>query len=144
MPRYEHADISFDYPRDWEDRSVVAFAAPVEPDKTATNVVLTRDKLAEGENVKGYADRQIVEMSKKLDAFALIERRDFDKDGIGSVDLRFAWRGSVGALVQRLVMIPLKDGRLVNLTCTTSRADAQEFAPIFDRILASVRVTDGG
>lgn len=143
MSRYENPDISFDYPRDWEDRSVIAFAAPAEPDKTATNVVVTRDKLAEGEEVKQYADRQIVQMSKSLDAFALIERRDFQKDGIGVVELRFAWRGSAGALVQRLVMIPLKDGRLINLTCTTSRADAQEFAPTFDRILASVRVTDG-
>jgi hypothetical protein len=138
MPRYEHPDISFEYPRDWEDRSVVAFAAPVEPDKTATNVVLTRDKLAEEETIRGYADRQIVEMSKRLDAFTLIERNDVDGGGI--VDLRFAWRGSAGALVQRLVMIPLKEGRIVNLTCTTSREEAQEFAPIFDRILASVRV----
>ena len=35
MPRYEHPDVSFDVPRDWEDRSVAAFSAPIPAGKKA-------------------------------------------------------------------------------------------------------------
>ena len=49
MSRYESRDVHFDIPRHWEDRTMVAFAAPPRPGQTtAPNVVMTRDLLAPG------------------------------------------------------------------------------------------------
>lgn len=143
MPRFENQDLSFDYPRDWEDRSVVAFAAPSSAGKpTATNIVVTRDKLGDEEDVKRYADRQLVEMARRLDGFQLIARNEMSVDGEPAVDVKFGWRGSAGPLVQRLTMVA-KDRRVLNVTCTAAKKDAPEFGPIFDRVVASIKLSRG-
>lgn len=140
MPRYENTDIAFDYPRDWEDRSFVSFAAPTRPNTTTTNVVMTRDKLGEDEDLKRYADRQLVEMAKRLDAFQLLEKRDIEIDGATAVDIKFSWRGSAGPLVQRLTVLPGKERQVMNLTCTTGKKDASDMVPVFDRIVSSIKL----
>src|SRR6478672_4215595 len=106
MPRYEHADVSFDVPRDWEDRTVVAFAVPAQPGQpSASNVVVTRDTLRAGEAIAGYADRQLAELAKRLDAFQLLYRKEVAVGGLPGAELRFLWRGRAGELDQRLMMV---------------------------------------
>src|SRR3954470_17913281 len=100
MPQYKNEEIGFEYPREWEDRTVIAFSAPQRPNATTTtNVLVTRDKLGDEEDVKKYADRQLVEMAKRLDAFQLYERKDIRVDGEPAIDLKFSWRGSGGTLI---------------------------------------------
>jgi len=97
MPRYEHPDVSFDVPRDWEDRSVAAFSAPLPPGKTTgPNVVLTRDKLEPGENLASYADRNLVELAQRLEKFSLVKRSDLTVSDLPAVELRFTWKGAGG------------------------------------------------
>jgi hypothetical protein len=140
MPHFQNIDIAFDYPREWEDRSVIAFAAPTKPGQTtATNVVVNRDALADGEDIKRYADRQLVAMAKGLDGFQLVERREIHVDNEPAVDVRFAWRGKQGQLVQRLTMVA-KERKVFNITCTSSKKDAPEFGPFFDRIISSIKL----
>src|SRR5690348_7828556 len=105
MSRYEHPDISFDVPRDWEDRSVAAFSAPLPPGKkVGPNVVVTRDKLEPGENLAGYADRNLVELAQRLEKFALLKRSDITVSELPAIELRFTWKGHGGLVDQRLIM----------------------------------------
>ena len=50
MPRHHDALVSFDVPRDWDDRTIIAYRAPVEGEGRAPNLVMTRDRLGEDED----------------------------------------------------------------------------------------------
>lgn len=140
MPRYEHADLSFDVPRDWEDRTVVAFAVPSQAGPSASNVVVTRDTLRPGEAIVGYADRQLAELAKRLEAFQLLYRKDVAVAGLPGTELRFLWKGRAGDLDQRLMMVATRRRAVLNFTATAPRAQAAELQPTFDRIFASVKI----
>jgi hypothetical protein len=140
MPRHEQRDLSFDVPRHWEDRTIVAFAAPAEPGQAvAANLVMTRDTLRERETLGGYADRQLAELAKRLDGFELLRRDETTLGGAPAVALRFAARASSGPLEQRLVVVEARRRGVFCFTATTARADAEQNGPLFDRILGTIR-----
>jgi len=141
MPRYKHADISFDVPRDWEDRSVAAFSAPVAPGKTAgPNVVVTRDKLEPGENLASYADRNLVELAQRLEKFTLQKRSDITVSELPAIELRFTWKGNSGLVDQRLVMCATGKRLVLNITSTAPRSAGVDMDVTMTRVLASVKI----
>lgn len=141
MPRYEHPDVSFDVPRDWEDRSVAAFSAPLPPGKKyGPNVVLTRDKLEPGENLASYADRNLVELAQRLEKFALQKRSDITVSNLPAIELRFTWKGSGGLIDQRLVMCATGKRLVLNINSTAPRGSGIDMEAIMNRILASVKI----
>jgi hypothetical protein len=141
MPRYEHADISFEVPRDWEDKCVGAFSAPTAPGQTvAPNVVCTRDKLNPGENLAGYVDRNLVELVQRLEKFSLQKRSDIMVGNLPAVELRFTWRGAKGLVDQRLVMIATGKRLVLSITSTAPRAAGVNMDPIMDRVLSTVKI----
>lgn len=141
MPRFEHPDVSFDVPRDWDDRSVAAFAAPLAPGKTSgPNVVLTRDKLAPGENLASYADRSLVELAQRLEKFVLQKRNDITVSELPAIELRFSWKGNGGLVDQRLVMCATGKRLVLSITSTTPRASGVDMEATMNRVLASVKI----
>jgi hypothetical protein len=140
--RYDGKDLAFDLPRDWEDKTVVAFAAPTKTG-VAPNVVVTRDALGDGETLAAYADRQLVELAKRLDGFDLHHKKDLVLGGHAAIELSFGWQGQSGPLEQRLVMAANRARQVSSFTTTTAKVDVRKNDPIFDRILLSVRFADG-
>jgi len=140
MSRYENRDVTFDVPRHWEDRTLVAFAAPAKPGQaTSPNVVMTRDTLGAEETIQSYADKQLAELSKRLEAFELDERKETTFGGQPGVELRFTWQGSVGKLEQRLAMALGKRRTVFCFNATMAKADADQMNPLFDRIMSTIR-----
>lgn len=140
MSRYESRDVTFDVPRHWEDRTMVAFAAPPRPGQTtAPNVVMTRDQLAPGETLESYADKQLAELSKRLERFALIGKKELSLGGQAGVELHFTWVGQNGELEQRLAIAVGRRRTLFCWSATSAKVDADQMNPLFDRILATVR-----
>ena len=140
MSRYENRDVTFDVPRHWEDRTLVAFAAPAKPGQaTSPNVVMTRDTLGAEETIQSYADKQLAELSKRLEAFELDERKEMTFGGQPGVELRFTWQGSVGKLEQRLAMALGKRRTVFCFNATMAKADADQMNPLFDRIMSTIR-----
>jgi len=141
MPRYEHADISFDVPRDWEDRSVAAFAAPPAPGQTTSpNVVCTRDKLQPGENLAAYADRNLVELAQRLEKFSLQKRSDITVSDLPAIELRFTWKGAKGLIDQRLIMCATGKRLVLSITSTSPRTAGVDMDAIMNRILSTVKI----
>jgi len=140
MARYEHSDVTFDVPRDWNDRSVVAFAEPAkEGQRTAANVVLTRDTLPKGQTLKSYADKQLVELAKGMNGFDLRKREEMQLGGREAIEIRFGWVGGNGPIEQRLTMVQGAKGKVLSFTTTVTRDQASKFDAVFDRVLASVK-----
>ena len=140
MPRHEQRDITFDVPRHWDDKTIVAYAAPTRAgQEIAANLVMTRDALRDGETLAQYADRQLAEMAKRMDGFELIRRDELTIGGAHAVAVRFASRGSGGPLEQRLVVVEGRRRSVFCFTATTAKADADQNNPLFDRILGTIR-----
>jgi hypothetical protein len=145
MPRHEEKDVSFDVPRHWDDKSIVAFAAPPQAGQAvAGNLVMTRDTLGERETLGDYADRQLTELTRRLDGFELHRREELTLGGAPAVSIRFASRASSGPLEQRLVVVEGRRRGVFCFTATTGKADAEQNDPLFDRILGSVRFPERG
>lgn len=141
MPRYEHPDARFDVPRDWDDRTVVAFAAPEKPGQaTNANLVMTRDKLAPGEDVRRYGDRQLVELARRLDGFQLHDRQETTISGQPAMELRFGWMGQSGPLEQRLLFVAGRKPAVLSFTATMAKGEAPRLGRVFDRIFASLEI----
>ena len=140
MPRHDQADIRFDVPRHWDDKTLVAYAAPPQPGQATTaNLVMTRDTLLERETLGDYADRQLAELARSLDDFELQKREQPAVGGLPAVSIRFTSRSASGPLDQRLVVVEGRRRALYCFTATTPRADAAQNDPLFERILSSVR-----
>ena len=142
--RYETREVSFDVPRDWDDKTIVAFAAPIEAGKEVTsNVVLTRDNLGTSDSIANYSDKQIVEMAKRLPGFELEHRKDVQVGDVPAVEMRYSWKGAHGLTVeQRVVMVAVRK-KVFNLTSTAPRGDMKKLGPIFDRIFSSLKLDPG-
>jgi hypothetical protein len=140
MARHEQNDVSFDVPRHWEDKTLVAYAAPPRDGQvTAANLVMTRDTLGPREALGDYADRQLAELAKRLDGFELVRREETTLGGLPAIVLRFGSRAAAGPLLQRLAVVEGRRQSVYCFTATTPRADAAQNDPLIDRILGSVR-----
>jgi hypothetical protein len=139
MPRYQSADLKFDVPADWQDRTITAFAAPPKPGrKVVPNLVLTREAGDGRESVTAYADRQLVEFAKRLDDFELEQRRERPLGGLPAVELTFTWHNPLGVLRQRQLCVLLRGHTVLNLTLSALAEDFAAVEPAFDAILASL------
>ncbi|MEP7121575.1 MAG: DcrB-related protein [Byssovorax sp.] len=140
MPRHEQADVSFDVPRHWEDKTLVAYASPPKDGQaTAANLVMTRDVLGERETLADYADRQLAELVRRLEGFELVRREETTLGGLPAIALRFGSRAAAGPLLQRLVVAEGRRRSVYCFTATTPKADAAQNDPLLDRILSTVR-----
>jgi hypothetical protein len=119
---------------------MVAFAAPARPGQaTAPNLVVTRDMLGPSDTLDGYADRQLSELSKRLQEFELVARTERTLGGQPAQELHFEWLGQAGPLEQRLVIVLGRRRQLYCFTATAAKADAEQLEPLFERILSTVR-----
>ena len=142
MPRHEQPDVSFDVPRHWDDKTLVAYASPPKDGQaTAANLVMTRDTLSEREMLSDYADRQLAELARRLEGFELVRREETTLGGVPAVALRFTSRAAAGPLLQRLIVAEGRRRSVYCFTATTPKADAAQNDPLLDRILSTVRFT---
>ncbi len=140
MPRHDDPLVSFDVPRDWDNKTIIAYAAPVGPGGGATaNLVMTRDRLRPDEDLLAYADRHVDELAKRLSGFSLIDSHDAEVAGRPAIHVSFQSDADDGALRQRLTMVLLPDRLVAAFTFTAPERDVDQLEPLFERILSSVR-----
>src|SRR5688500_15798289 len=139
--RYESREVSFDVPRDWDDKTIVAYSAPLQAGQQVTsNVVLTRDNLAGNDTLAIYSDKQIVELAKRLPGFELESRSDVTVSDLPGVELRFSWRGTLGIVVQQRIVMVAQKKKVFNLTATAPKGEMSKLEAIYDRIFSSLKL----
>ncbi len=139
MPKINSRDICMDVPDDWQDRTIVAFSAPLKPKQTvAPNIVVTRDSIGVTEPASSYADKQLVELARRLEAFNLSSKRDTLLGGLAAVELVFTWRGGTGILKQKQIFVAPGNGLVVTLVATALVSDFSGMEPVFTAILDSI------
>jgi hypothetical protein len=150
MPRYQDKDILFEAPKDWTDRTIVAFSAPLDATKnkeTAPNIVMTREPMRDEDTLRTHADRQLLELGRQLKDFDLLESRETELAGLPAIFLRYTWVSHLGELEQSLTMVErrLPEGRVAaTFTTTVGKADAANARPVLNQILQNVRFEPSG
>ncbi|MBK8257030.1 MAG: DcrB-related protein [Polyangiaceae bacterium] len=140
MPRHQQGNVSFEVPRHWEDKTIVAFSSPSRSAKEpSASFVMTRDTLLESDTLASYADRQLSELSKRVDGFNLLEKREVQVGGARAMSLRFESKALAGPLVQRLVVVEDRRRAVVCFTATAPKSEAAQIEPLFDRMITGVR-----
>jgi hypothetical protein len=142
MPQHQDTLVSFDVPRDWEDRTIIAYRAPVQGDGRAPNLVMTRDRLADEEDFASYVERQVSELAKQLKGFRLLGSKDDQVGGRDAISLSFTTSSPDGVLVQRLTIVPIGRARIASFTLTAPESEIARVAALFERILTSVTFAD--
>lgn len=137
MPGYKSEKIAFEAPADWEDRTIVAFAAPTVPGKFSPNVVLTKDTLKPGETLRAYSDKQIMELARRLEGFDLIESGDCTIAGTHGMEYRFSWKSEHAELQQHSVLF-LAGNEVMTLTGTTTEVDAPQLERAMEHVMATM------
>jgi len=141
MSHYEDESIQFDVPRDWLDRTIVAYSAPLRPGQdTAANLVLTRQELEPDDTLQSYAERHVDQVAERMDAFEIV---DFDEREIGgrpAIACRVMSESPTGSFAQVLAMVELPGRIVASFTLTSAEVDAAGMEPLFDRILSTVKV----
>lgn len=138
----QHRDplVRFDVPRDWEDRSIVAYRAPRTGDGLAPNLVVTRDRMLPDDDLASYAERHLRNLAGELDGFRLENTADVTVDGHEGVLVGFTSRAGDHRLAQRMTLVALPDGQVVTVTMTAAQGELGQLAPLFERIQSSLRL----
>ena len=97
MTRHTVDETAFELPPGWQCVTVVS--PPATPNEQfASNLVITRDALKNGETLAGYVDRELTDLTKSLKRFALRERREATIGGIPALVLVCTWQGGQGPI----------------------------------------------
>jgi hypothetical protein len=141
MPRHTDPLCSFDVPRDWENKTIIAFSAPPAPgaSDSIANLVVTRDRLRDDEDLVAYAERHLDDLERCMDGFALVGHKEEELDKRRALTISFTSRGSDGPLTQRMTLVEVGDRVVASITCTLPERDLEQLAPLFERILSSLR-----
>ncbi len=132
MPRYQDADVSFEVPPTWEDRTVVAFVAPPSPidgeEGLAPNILLMRERLRRGDTLQAHADRSTEELNDTLAEFKVLLQRERVVGGRPAFERRFTWLSAGGPLEQTMLNLDpraqaeaKRRATVSTLTLTTAR-----------------------
>jgi hypothetical protein len=136
MAKYSDEFISFDLPRDWVDKSVIAYAAPQRDDgSSAGSVVMTREQF--GNDLKAFVERRLLAISGRSEGFVLRGHSEEELGGRASIVVDYVSEQAV----QRLAAIDLDGENVAMLTLSTSHADAEAMEPLFERMLHSLELS---
>lgn len=137
MAQFRNDLVAFEAPADWDDKTIVAFAAPVMPGKFSPNLVMTKDKLKPGETLRSYGDRQIMELARRLEGFDLVDSGERTLGGLPALEYRFSWISDVAQLHQHTVMTAAGD-QILTFTGTAVREEEAVLDKAMEQTLSTV------
>lgn len=116
MSLYHINEGTFELPDDWTDRSMNIFT-PDESENPEWNIVISRDKLKEGETLEEYVSGQLEEMPKALPRFRLVSEKETEINNIPGKEVISTWIGDAGTVRQKQIIF-IKNSKSLVFTFT--------------------------
>ncbi len=130
MSIYHINEGTFDLPDNWTDRSMNIFT-PDESENPEWNIVISRDKLNEGENLEDYLSAQLEEMPKALPRFRLILEEEIEINEFAGRKVISSWIGEGGTIRQKQYVF-VRNGKSLVFTFTVLERLHQKYENILD------------
>jgi hypothetical protein len=143
MARHRGPTLSFDYPRDWEDRTEVRYVAQtrrgLEGDVVPGRAALVTERLASDESLSGYVERRLAAMASEP-GFVIREVREVRVEERPGLRVRYATVSDGAPLEHHALFVGAKERHVATLTLSSPRSELAQNEPLFERMLASVRI----
>jgi len=134
---YQTNEATFDTPEEWKDQTVNIFSVGTKPPHPLS-VVVSRERLKDGQELTDYAEAQIKQYEEKLKDFRLLSKRQVMAGESPALEAEFTWTSAKGPMHQRQAFIP-RDRRVLLITVTAPVKIADAHQEQVDRLLASFR-----
>jgi len=138
MTLYHINEGVLDLPDDWTDRSMNIFT-PDESENPEWNIVVSRDKLAVGETLAGYLEKQLAEMPKALPRFRLISDEEITINDVPAREVVSTWIGDGGTVRQKQLVFVIRGKSLV-FTFTVLERLFSQYSTVLDDFVETFTV----
>lgn len=135
MSLYHINEGVLDLPDKWSDRTMNIFT-PDETENPEWNIVVSRDRLGEGETLSDYLDKQLAEMPQALPRFRLQSDEETIVDGTPAREVVSTWIGDGGTVRQKQVVM-VKDDKSLVFTFTVLDRLYSNHSKVLDEFLKS-------
>ncbi len=125
-------------PEGLHDRTVNVFTLTDEG-PTDLTLVVTRDRLRQGEDLAGYIDRQLAQMQARFAQLRIRRREGAVVGGYPGERLEVSWQTPDGPLTQRQLAVVSPTGPVMVFGATFRGAPRDEHATAFEQFVAGVR-----
>ncbi|HHH10481.1 MAG TPA: DUF1795 domain-containing protein [Sorangium sp.] len=136
MGKHQDGYVSFDVPRDWDERTVVTYAAPKRADGTSAARVVVTHRKHDGA-LAALVTNYLRVSATQLPGFVLRERQPITLAGRVAISASFASDG----YERRLLAVPVRPDLAALIVLTAREQDAAAMAPLFERMLSSITVS---
>lgn len=136
---YRANDFTIETPDDWEDRSIITFAAPSQIGEFAPNVVVTREAVDLTMSVEEYAYRQFDIAQKEVAGLQIVEQKNTTLAGRPAVEI-IQRLSAHGLNLQQLQTFILLRAEICIITCTSTVGNFNQYLPRFRKILDSFQI----
>ncbi len=139
--RYQAVDFTIETPNDWEDRSIVSFAAPSSVGDFAPNLVITREAVDLETSIEEYAHRQFDIAQQEVAGLQIITQKNTTLGGRPAVEI-VQKLSAHGLNLQQIQMFVLLRREICVITCTATVGSFVQHQPCFQAVLDSFSFTD--
>ncbi|MBM4358515.1 MAG: DcrB-related protein [Deltaproteobacteria bacterium] len=143
MARHRGPLLSFDYPRDWEDRTEVRYEAPLrrglDGEMSPGRAVLTTARLAADETLAVHVERHLARLASEP-GFVIRSVLDALVDDRAAVRVDYASTAGGLPLEHRALFVVARDRDVAVLTLSSPRTELAQLGPLLDRMLSSVKL----
>lgn len=135
--RHAFPRIQLTVPDDWQDESVITFAAPSRGG-AAANIVITEER-PEG-TWQAAVERSLRELRRTMRGYRLASQGPLEHGGAPAIRVEHGFRSPDNVAVHQIQLFVWRAPRLVTLTVSQAEAEFERDRPMLERILAEVEV----
>jgi hypothetical protein len=137
--RYQANDFTIETPDEWQDRSIITFAAPSLIGEFAANLVITRELVDTETSIEEYAYRQFDIAQKEVAGLQIVTHENTIVGGKPAVEI-IQRLSAHGLNLQQLQTFILLNEEICIITCTATVGNFNQFLPQFRKVLDSFQV----
>lgn len=137
--QYQSNNFVLDIPDDWQDRSIISFAASVSPNEFAPNVVITKEITDAETSIEDYTNQQFNITQAEVPELKILDQQNINIGGRPAVQL-IQKIGAHGLNLQQLQTFILGNAEIYVVTCTATAATFDQHLPRFQKIAQTFQV----
>lgn len=146
MSLHRGPSLGFDLPRDWEDRTILRYEAPVRPGATGlaspASATVERGRMQPDEDLARHVERRLRDLATR-EGFLVREVAATRLEDHPAARVRYASVPEGVPTEHFALLVQLRDRVVATLTLSAPRTELAQLEPLFERMLERARILAG-